>query len=121
MHKGACLTENQRRAAALIAAGNRQVAVAQALGVTPKTISQWRRRDDFVAEIALQSREITASVKDVAANVIRELLQSDRDGIRLRAAQDVLTRAERAEAREVQTGGVTVNFLYMPEPGTPEA
>jgi len=91
------LAPNQAKAAELIAAGERKMVVAEKLGVSPQTISEWQSKPAFKAYLnqlrlaALEeAREQMRRLAAEAVATIGELMeQTDQPAIRLRAAQTV--------------------------------
>lgn len=88
----------QIRAAQLLASGMDSKEVANAVKVTPETISHWKKSPAFQAyfnelrwEVMESSRERLRSLFSKAIGTIEELMaESKSDSVRLRAAQSVL-------------------------------
>ena len=97
------LTPQQDQVISLMLAGQTQREVAQAAGVAPETISRWRSGHAvFVAtlnqrrhELWRGQRERLANLAGEAVGTLKDLMKSESDSIRLRAAVAVLrTQAE---------------------------
>lgn len=78
--------DKERRAAELVGRGMTRYEVARRLGVSTRTISRTLAKP-AVASAAASARE---SLDPSAADVLRALLSSDKDEIRLRAAVALL-------------------------------
>jgi hypothetical protein len=113
------LTERQRRAIGLLVAGKTQAAVAQELGVNPRTIWEWKQDPAFVAALkaeieaireAMQARVL--ALADKALNALERTLESgDSDSARVAAARLVLDRllpSCNAEEERAQSGAQRV-------------
>lgn len=78
------LDERHREAAAVLATGTAADA-ARAVGVAVRTVRTWNKREDFRALVTeLRGRE--ASHEPGALATLRELLKSEDESVRLRAA-----------------------------------
>ncbi len=91
------LKPSQLKAAALLAAGTSCQDTAQQCGVTPETISHWKRDPNFRAHLSQLKRDAVESARErlrnlnaKAVGVLEELLASSSDSIRIRAAQYIL-------------------------------
>ncbi|SDX69145.1 helix-turn-helix domain-containing protein [Thiocapsa roseopersicina] len=93
------LTDQQTRAARLLAEGRAAVEVAQAVGVDESTISRWRRKAPFGALVqafhAKANIEVMGRMTDLtnrALDVLDSLLtNSSNHSVRLRAAVAILS------------------------------
>jgi DNA-binding CsgD family transcriptional regulator len=94
------LTERQRTAIGLLVAGKTQAAVAEELGVNPRTIWEWKRDSVFLAALnaereaireAMQHRVLALGCKALDA-LERTLDGGDSDSARVAAARLVLDR-----------------------------
>lgn len=92
------LKEQQVLAIPLILAGKTDAEVAESVGVARETINRWRNHDsDFMRELR-QSREAQleshmtriSNANDKAVNVLEDLLDSEDEQVRLRAAMHLL-------------------------------
>lgn len=91
MKKNDALTENQKQAAMLVAAGKPGNEIAQLLDVTPETISRWRQLPQFEAEVnailrgaADAVRERLRGLASDAVDVIESVLKDPAVPIRYR-------------------------------------
>lgn len=114
------LTPDQRRAAALMAAGLGRNAVAAEIDVAPKTVQRWGARDDF-RELVRTHREALLPESPTAEAVLTQALSAVRkDGLpdwtaRINAARAILaTPVTDAEAR-AEAGRVTQIFIAPPD------
>jgi transcriptional regulator with XRE-family HTH domain len=71
--------------------------IANAVGISRRALARWKKRDDFqsaLSEFSVRRRERAHEVLDAtvekAAYTLRELLDSDNEQVRLRAAAEVL-------------------------------
>lgn len=119
------LHADQRRAAALMAAGLDGHAVAAELNVSPKTTQRWRKRDDF-RELVRKHRESLMPESVTAESVLTAALSATKkDGTpdwnaRIQAARAILaTPVTDAEAR-AEAGRVTQIFIAPPPDEEPE-
>jgi hypothetical protein len=76
---------------------------ATAIGVCERTLRGWLKESEFAAEYRAVRRQLVEHVQgrlqesaSAATQVLRSLLGSDRDAVRLRAAEIILTNATRA-------------------------
>jgi transposase-like protein len=81
------LTTEEQRIAKLLGQGYTRAAVAQALGVSEPTIQRRLRANPAILEAA-QDEQVDRDPD--AVEVLRQLLQSDREDIRLKAATALL-------------------------------
>ena len=100
------LTKRHVKAAFLEASGKKAVEIAEGLGVTPQTISNYRRLDEYnvlVSKIlnatlrASQMRLIEGSHK--AVDTIIKAMDSDKENIRLRASESLLKMVGMVEVK----------------------
>lgn len=87
----------QERVALLLAAGRTQTEAAAEAGVAVKTIQRWREDPRFIHKVSWLRSELLANglgkLSDAtveAADVLRGLLKSNNEAIRLAAARSVL-------------------------------
>jgi len=97
--------DKERRAAELVGRGMTRGEVARRLGVSARTISRALSKP-AVAAIAAEARE---SLDPSAAEVLRALLGSDKEEIRLRAAVALL-RDPPPQAAPASTGPTVTVF-----------
>ena len=83
------MTAAQKRAARLLGQGYTSAAVARRLGISERTLRSWKKLPGF---LELARREQAESGDPDAREVLRELLHSDNEMVRLRAAVALLTR-----------------------------
>lgn len=86
------LTEPQRRAVEMLAAGTEPVTVADACGVSARTLRRWRNRPEFAAAVAdavagtfADARSAVLAASVTAATVARSLMADDRTPAAVRA------------------------------------
>jgi DNA-binding CsgD family transcriptional regulator len=92
------LKPNQEQAAYLIATGSSCKEAAEAAGVTPETISQWKRNDVFTAKCNEYRREVMDSMRDgvrslssTALSNLQNLIENaESENVKLRACLEVL-------------------------------
>ena len=87
----------QDRVALLLASGSTQAEAAAKAGVAPKTVQRWQNDPQFIRRVTCTRGELLArglgSLSDAtaeAAGVLRALLKSETEAIRLAAARSVL-------------------------------
>lgn len=91
------LTAQQWQAVQLLVAGRRQVDVAKELDVTEETLSRWKALPTFTAALHLAVRDayesnlgtVRESARE-ALDVLRDLLKSQDEKVRLQAALSVV-------------------------------
>lgn len=104
------------------------VEVARVVGVSVKTIERWRKDENFKNEIKLyegrrasERRSVILDKVDAmqldAVNVLEELLKSDKESIKLKAALAVLDVKKKVDG--TADNAVEVSFLGMPVPAMP--
>lgn len=119
------LTPEQRRAAALLAAGAQDKSAAEELGVAPKTIQRWRERDDFRALVRKQREGLMPETPTAEAVLTAALSATRKDGHpdwqnRIAAARAILSTEIASPEARAQAERVTE--IYLPPPdddGTP--
>jgi transcriptional regulator with XRE-family HTH domain len=91
------LKPQQLAAATHLAAGMSGCKIAALVGVTPETISRWKRNSDFAAHLnslkaeALETdRERLRNLRGKAVDALEELVSSSSDATRLQAAKFIL-------------------------------
>ena len=102
------LSPKQQKAITLLASGTSKRETAEAVGVTPQTISEWHRNPDFqAARNALQRDQLDAArthlqalAKDAASTLSDVMRNADSHETRRRAALDVLEMAGLAGDRD---------------------
>ena len=112
---GQALSPAQEAVIAALLAGQTQAQAAQAAGVRPEQVSRWKAKDArFVAELNRRQVELweasrleLLSLAAEARQTLRELLQSDNEGARLRAAQALL-KAQMPERPNLPTTAAEV-------------
>lgn len=118
------LTADQRRAAALMAAGLGRNAVAAEIGCSPKTIQRLGQREDFRELVRKQREGLLPDTPTAEATLVHALSATKPDGHpdfanRIAAARAILaTPVTDAEAR-AEAGRVTTIFI-APESDDPE-
>lgn len=91
------LTEQQHAGIVLLLAGKSQKDVATKLDVNPSTIFRWTREPEFIAELRRQRLDVhEAAISKLrglgarAVDTLASALDSEDEGIRLRAASKIL-------------------------------
>jgi hypothetical protein len=91
------LNDNQHAAIRLLVLGKTLGAVAEAVGVSPRTLYTWRQDPDFLAELERRREEIWSGAADrlramihPSLDVIEQHLADPYDRSRFRAANSVL-------------------------------
>lgn len=113
------LTPDQRRAAALMAAGLQDKAVAAELKVAPKTIQRWKARDDFRALMRTQRESLMPEAPTAEAVLTTALSATRKDGFpdwqtRIAAARAILSTEVASPEARVEANRVTE--IYLPPP-----
>jgi HEAT repeat protein len=83
------VTAAQQRAARLLGQGYTSVAVARRLGVSERTLRTWKRLPGFAELVQREQAEVG---DPDARDVLNQLLRSDNETVRLRAAVALLSR-----------------------------
>jgi predicted transcriptional regulator len=104
------LSSKQKKCAELMATGEyTQKAIAGMLKITPATICNWKKDDEFRTECTAALRE---SIRDVAAKAFQTqtaLLKAKSEMVRYMAAKDVLDRAGfKAEDKVAVEGSIPI-------------
>lgn len=118
----------QRLAIELFGRGNKNSEVARIVGMSVKTIEKWKCNPDFKNEIKLyesrrsgERREIILDKVDEmqleAVTVLHKLLQSDKESVRLKAAETIMKMKKLED--DSKNGAVQVEFMGMPAPAMP--
>ena len=92
------LNERQAQAAALLVQGMSCKAVAEKVGVTPQTISTWKKDFEFRAQINALKLQVLTDARDAlqrlapeAIDVLRDLMgQASNEEVRRKAAVNIL-------------------------------
>lgn len=88
------LNKRHYEAIALMAQGKSCQEIADAVGVSKQAVIQWRKDADFMREYEAVIREDFAVVVGEAKEIILDLMRNGKnEAIRLKACQDVLSRA----------------------------
>lgn len=94
------LTGKQAQACALLAQGRLHKEVAEAVGISAGTISEWLKQPQFVAQLNnLKMSVLEAALAQIqhlagaAAATLEDLLQNGPPAVRLKAAEVVLAHA----------------------------
>jgi predicted transcriptional regulator len=109
--------ERIKKMAECIVAGCSRQETADALGVSPRTVSRWKKDPRVIAEVdRLRSRTSETRVEDV----LLRLLESDDERIRLMAARETLRwriqRAPEEPERQPEPEVPDGYFLVRQEP-----
>jgi hypothetical protein len=95
------LSATQQNAVLLFCEGQAAADVARAVGVTPRTVSRWMRRPEFVQALTEQRAALRSEVvnrlhteADRAVRVVAGIMNNTavHPAVRLKAAQDILDR-----------------------------
>ncbi|MDE0186322.1 MAG: helix-turn-helix domain containing protein [Candidatus Poribacteria bacterium] len=104
----------QREAISLFLTGKSETEVAEAIGVSRQTIWKWKRETDFLHDIVEAGEGILAehtlavsSLVDEALGVMSELLKSEDESIRFKAATTILNSASNWRAQRPDAPGHT--------------
>lgn len=103
------LKDNQIQAARLLASGVKSIDVAKQLGVTPETVSRWRRSIEFQAQI----NEVQADAHDDALNVLRSLSFNA-----LSVLQEQLTNTDAPPKVRLDAAQAVLRFLSLGLPSS---
>ena len=98
--------------------------IAATLGVSRRCLSRWKRRDDFRAALTAfadhrrqRAHEVLDATVEKAARTLRDLLDSENEQIRLRAAVEVLkvrnSGHEAPAAAPTQVEVQIANFVHQ--------
>ena len=104
----------KREAISLILTGKTDAEVAEAIGVSRQTIWKWKQHEDFNHDIVAAGKGILAEhtsmiakLVDEAIAVMSELLKSEDESIRFKAATTVLNSAKNWRSERPQAPGHT--------------
>jgi hypothetical protein len=112
------LTPEQRRAAAMLAAGKTRDDVSAELGVAPKTISRWNGRDDF-RSVVRKTREGLLPETPTAEAVLTAALVATRTNgepdwqARIAAAKALLSTPVATPEGEAAARQAIVERIYV--------
>ena len=87
------LKPNHEQAAYMIATGSSCKEAAEAVGVTPETISQWKKSDVFTAKCNEYKKEVVDSLRDWIRSLSKTALANLQDLIENAEAENVKLRA----------------------------
>jgi transposase-like protein len=123
------VTDIQFRAIDLIIQGFKDTKIAQALGISRKTLWNWKSKDDDYRQALTEARatlhgstgDRCQTIAQKATAVLAEFLEDDvKDNNRLRAAQILLTAASRfkpvPEKRDPKPTQKEIANYYFPPP-----
>lgn len=77
----------------LVSGAMTQADVAAALKVTEQTICNWKKNEEFAAELAAANRLVISSLVPAAVQRTKALLNAESEAVQLAAAKDILDRA----------------------------
>ena len=77
----------------LVSGAMTQADVAAALKVTEQTICNWKKNEEFAAELAAANRLVISSLVPAAVQHTKALLNAESEAVQLAAAKDILDRA----------------------------
>lgn len=77
----------------LVSGAMTQADVAAALKVSEQTICNWKKNEEFAAELAAANRLVISSLVPAAVQRTKALLSADSEAVQLAAAKDILDRA----------------------------
>jgi len=108
------LSGQQLQALELLANGEMNKDVAAEIGVTPQTISNWKRKDDlFIAELEATLRRKLDKAVPKAIKTMIELMDSNHPQIRFAAAKDILDRRGIKAPERVEHTGAGGNPIMV--------
>lgn len=85
-----------------------QAEIARELKVTEQTICNWKKDEEFAAELAKANHIVISSLVPRAINKTAALLEADSEQVQFAAAKDILDRAGYKPPKEVKADiGVT--------------
>lgn len=121
------LTIRQEKAALELAGGMKQADVAKYVGVSEKTIKNWKHIPEFIARIREKKNELVNEYEDEwmdtmisrAREVIETNLENKNPWIAMRAAEKVLDMAAKRKTEADNT--VQVVFSSAPPPALPKS
>lgn len=88
------LKPKQKKCIEMLVSGTMtQADVAAALKVSEQTICNWKRNDEFAAELAAANRLVISSLVPAAVQRTKALLSAESEAVQLAAAKDILDRA----------------------------
>lgn len=88
------LTPKMEKGIALMMEGNKtNTEIAEEVGVTKKTISNWLNNDDFLAELQKQQRRVFTRLACKAQKKMEELMDSENPSIAFAASKEILNKA----------------------------
>lgn len=88
------LKPKQKKCIEMLVSGTMtQADVAAALKVSEQTICNWKRNDEFAAELKAANRLVISSLVPAAVQRTKALLSADSEAVQLAAAKDILDRA----------------------------
>lgn len=100
------LTEKQVLCISLmISESKTQKQIAKAINISEKTICEWKKNEEFIAELHKQTREYLGILAIKATKEMEKLLQSKTEYIRLQTAKDILHRAGYKTTNKQVNGG----------------
>ena len=76
----------------LIKGDMKQSEIARQLKITPQTISNWKKDEEFADELKKGLKLSIQSLAPKAIKTMGDLLESDSDNVRYSAAKDILDR-----------------------------
>ncbi len=107
-------------AAELLGSGKTRREAAEAIGVSERSIYNWRNDPAFREAVLDAERAFVAEMRPRAWELFSRHLLDDDKKIAQQAATQVLKVAEDLKENGAEKQ-VVVHFLYMPRPGEPEA
>lgn len=88
------LNEKQQKCVILMITTNKtQKQIANEIQVSENTICEWKKDEEFKAEIQKQMKENFGSLAIEAQQELRKLLRSKNENVKIQAIKDVLDRA----------------------------
>ncbi len=108
------LNDRQLRAVYLTAQGETGIAIAEEIGITPQTVSEWRRLPAFQAACNRLRQDTVVSVRDglreagmTAVEALAEVMKEGPASARVAAASKVL---DLLNVANIQTGGMDIGL-----------
>lgn len=100
------LNEKQQKCVILMITTNKtQKQIANEIQVSENTICEWKKDEEFKAEIQKQMKENFGSLAIEAQQELRKLLRSKNENVKIQAIKDVLDRAGYKPVEKTEISG----------------
>lgn len=113
------IDDRMRTAVQMSAEGKSYNEIAEKLGISTGTITQWFKRDDIMALRSNAAKRMVMTMSAKAYAVLSHQLDNSNPWIQLSAARELVRLADQYEQQD-QTQ-VVVSFGSMPAPGAPKS